>query len=559
MACKDCKQCEKKAYAKWVVSDRLVDAFDVYDKDDLTHGVFFTKEHLHCTFGMFGVEKNQPTLVKWVNITKVDRKNLYMRANFFNQQEIEDEAGKAFQEARQQVEAAGGLAHVSNTPYMKAVKGFVDLMKKADSAWDEWLRDKVVLDIHRNVEPEKVSKETKLAKSKPKIYSKFRDVSKLHRNAEGLLYARFNEWSQALSSKAGKMDKGIQAIVGTLLYGRLGKLAHEIGVEDLMLKVPKEKLEEGYKKRKAARNQELAERKAGQKMSRTLEQMEDPIDTLLKDEQDKLKRKVKLTLEQIDAGERPETNNFRQARMGVLLMAIEGLSLTLKLNNPEELSARGKAEVAASVMSLTAMGIDIVYACAKSLREIEPYKGMRGVDTAADVIRGGLKITAGALSAAAGGIGMMLDGLSAYQEIKEKEDTDWILATVYTLRGINGGLSVGLGMIAAASYSAPVLTRLAATRWAKYLGGAARLGRAATYIKEGIALTRTIWLIRVARFNLIGLVITVGEIAYRCCIMDDELEKWFKRSTFRKDMSKPSWGDKEFEELEKAYLATQEG
>jgi hypothetical protein len=546
-------------HAKWIVSERLVDAFDVYDRNDLSHGVFFTKEHLHCTFGMFGIEKNLPTLVKWVSITKVERKNLYMRANFFNQQEIEDEASKAFEAAKQEVVAAGGLAHVSNPPYMKAIKSFVDTLKKADSAWDEWLRDKVVLDIHLEVKPDNVTKETKLAKTKPKIYSKFRDLSKFHRNAEGLLYAQFNEFTQALSSKAGKMDKGIQAIVGTLLYGRLGKLAHEIGIEALMLKVSPEKLSEGYKKRTAARNEELAKRRVNQDMSKRLEKMDDPIDTLIKDEQEKVRRRVKLTLEQIDKGERPETNNFRQARMGVLLMAIEGLSLTLKLNTTDELSARGKAEVTASVMSLASMGIDIVYACAKSLREIKPYKDMLGVDAAADVIRGGLKVMAGALSAGAGAIGAVLDFASLREEYK-KEDTDWFLASIYTLRGVNGGISVGLGMIAAASYTAPVLTRLAKSGWSKYLGGAARLGRAATYIKEGIALTRTFWLIRVARFNLIGLVITVGEIGYRLWVMDDELEKWLKRCTFRKEVKNTPYSNKEqeFEALEKAFLATQE-
>jgi hypothetical protein len=92
------------------------------------------------------------------------------------------------------------------------------------------------------------------------------------------------------------------------------------------------------------------------------------------------------------------------------------------------------------------------------------------------------------------------------------------------------------------------------------------LARAGTFAAEKVAIARTLWLIRVARVNLIGLTITVGEVIYRCWIMDDALEDWCKASTFRKDKSQ-GWGGggrpypntkKELEELEKAFKAIAE-
>lgn len=41
------------------------------------------------------------------------------------------------------------------------------------------------------------------------------------------------------------------------------------------------------------------------------------------------------------------------------------------------------------------MIFDIVYSTNKSLREIKPFKKLPGVDTAVDVMHGGLKLTSG--------------------------------------------------------------------------------------------------------------------------------------------------------------------
>lgn len=298
--------------------------------------------------------------------------------------------------------------------------------------------------------------------------------------------------------------------------------------------------------------------------------MEDPIEVLIRDEQRKVRDKVKITLVELEKGKRPETNNFRQARMGVLLMSIEGLALTLKLTNDKELTYRGMAEVAASVSSLIGMTFDLVYAVTKSLREIEPFKSMATVeieplksiatvDKSADIIRGGLKMTAGTFSAAAGVISALLDLYSGFIEVN-KERTNFVLTGMYVFRAGANGLAVRYGFLAAVSYTEPLLKHLLSNGGAIGTRLAPLLKRAAEHVGEEMVAARTIWLIRVARFNLIGVAITVGEIVYRCWIMDDDLENWCQACCFRKNKNKGWLSEKpypdaveELQELEKAF------
>jgi hypothetical protein len=551
----------------WLDAARLVDAFDVYDPANLGSGFCFTQDHMLCTFGMFGVDKNKPKLAEWLKVSKVERKNLYMRANLYNQKSLQEEAGKAFTEAQAMVAAAGGLGHVASPPFLKAVKGLVDVLKKTDSAWDEWLRDKVVKSIHEG-------------KTKPIPGNKIHNLSTFHRGTEGVMYARMSEWTQALSNKAGKMDKAIQGIVGTLIFSRLGELAEKIGIEEYMLKIKAEKIAElKAKKQKTAEYQARADEQkrtaksniekaeaaarppATARAKAELAQIDDSIDLLLQDEQRKVRDKVKIALDEMDKGARPETNNFRQARMGVLLMGIEGLALALKLSDEKELSEKGKWEVRASILSLSGITIDIIYSVAKSLREVAPVKDLLGVSGALDVVRGGLKMTAGTLSAAAGGISAVLDWQEATKEL-DKDRTNWVLTSVYFSRSFAGAFSAGLGLIAAFSYTGPLLLRMSGSGAAVATRLAPVLRTVGTYAVEKVAIARTLWLIRVARFNMIGLTITAGEVIYRCWIMDDELEDWCEACTFRKDKSQGWSGGKpypdakkELEELDKAFKA----
>lgn len=553
-------------HVRWVTSTELVEAFDSYDEENIGSGFCFTFEYSRCVFGMFSGKENAPVLKNWMNVSSIERKNLYMRSNFYNHKSLYDLAEKAFKDAKEQVDAAGDISKVQAAPWLKAGKGLIDSFKKIDSAWDEWLRDGGVLKIH--------NKDPTAKTDKPIV-----NLSKYHRTAEGMAFAKISEWTQAMFTKSGKLDKAISSIVGVLLYSKLADLAEKISFDELMLPLKKkniEELREKTKKYSEALKSENEKNKLEQGIEKKAERMarteatktaradaakvEGSIQNLIGDEQEKVKRKVKIALDELDVGKRPETNNFRHARIGVLLMSIESLSLATKLPHFND-SGRLKSEVIASILSLSSISFDLVYAVTKSIREISPYSKISGINKAADVIRGGFKMAAGLLGALSGFMIVCLDIDSAYDEIK-KERSDGILVAIYTSRAVFGAINMGLGLTAALSYCAPLLTRLAGSQLAKNFSFSLKainyFGGLATSLIGG----RTILLIRLARFNLIGLGITVVEVGYRVWIMDDELENWFQACTFRKRRGwlseKPFTNvEQELMELQKAFKAIQ--
>ncbi|MEF2269946.1 hypothetical protein JAB6_55890 [Janthinobacterium sp. HH104] len=553
-------------HARWVISTELVDAFDSYDEENISSGFCFNFEYSRCVFGMFASTENAPVLKSWMDVNSIERKNLYMRSNFYNHKSLYDAAEKAFKEAKDQVEAAGDISKVQAAPWLKACKGLIDSFKKIDSAWDEWLRDSGVLKIH--------NKDPSASTKKPIV-----NLSKYHRTAEGMAFAKISEWTQALSTKSGKLDKAISGVVGVLLYSKLADLAEKITFEELMVPLKQKNIDELREKSKkyaetlkteSKKNkleqsiENKAERLARKEATRIAQadaaKVEGSIEKLIEDEQAKVKNKVKIALDELDVGKRPETNNFRHARMGVLLMSIESLSLATKLPHFQD-SPRLKAEVAASIFSLSSITFDLIYAVTKSIREILPYSKINGINKAADIIRGGFKMAAGVLGAISGFIVVCLDILSAYDEIK-KERSNGVLVGIYTTRAVFGAINMGLGLAAALSYGAPLLARLAGSQLAKNFSFSLKTINYFGGLAQSLVGGRTILLIRLARFNLIGLGITVVEVGYRVWIMDDELENWFQACSFRKERGwfseKPfATVEQELMELQKALKAIQ--
>jgi len=559
-------------HLQWLKTPRLVDAFDVFDPAEEGCGFEFTREHLHCTHGMFGVESNHATLTEWMNIDKVERSNLYMRANLYNHQDLIKQANAHFGEIRNAAKVEGGIEYVAPDKVAKYTKSVVDALKKSDSAWDEWLRDEVVIEVHKgkaDVEGSKYNKAQEALDSKAaqrQYRKRIARLSTFHSKTGGVYLARVAEWTRATTMKSGKMDQGIVALVGLLLYGRLGRLTESVGMQDCFLKLKTANMEsiKVLTERAVAQGRmtpeqaaaHIRESEAGasdaarRQATADARKVKGSLHVLLADERAKLRDRIQMSMEELERGERPSTNNFRQVRMGVLMMSLEGLALTSKLAQHEgEWSARGLLEVTGSITSLGSMLCDTLYASAKSLREIRAFaKNVApNMHLAADVLRGGLKITAGTLSTAAGVVSVMLDLQSVLSE-STKENRNYLLMSIYSLKIGVGATNAALGFIAAFSYTGPML---------KYLGKEA-LAKSA----ERVALVRTLWLIRVARFNWIGLGLTAVELGYTCYIKDDELEVWCKTSTFRKDkttkgiFAKTPYLDakRELEALEKAFL-----
>ncbi|MGK5011017.1 T6SS effector BTH_I2691 family protein [Janthinobacterium sp. MDB2-8] len=549
-------------HVKWVMSTELVEAFDSYDEENISSGFCFNFEYSRCVFGMFAGKENEHFLKNWMDVNSIERKNLYMRSNFYNHKSLYDAAEKAFKDAKDQVEAAGDISKVQAVPWLKACKGLIDSFKKIDSAWDEWLRDDGVLKIH-NKDP--------TAKTGKSIVN----LSKYHRTAEGMAFAKISEWTQALSTKSGKLDKAISSVVGVLLYSKLADLAEKIKFDELMLPLKQKNIDELREKSKKYAEtlktennknklEQSIENKA-ERMARTeatkiakadAAKVEGSIGKLIEDEQTKVKNKVKIALDELDVGKRPETNNFRHARIGVLLMSIESLSLATKLPHFFD-SPRLQAEVAASIFSLSSMSFDLVYSVTKSIREISPYKNISGINKGADIIRGGFKMAAGVLGALSGVIIFWLDVLSVHEESK-KERTDRILVGIYAGRAFLGLGNIGLGLVAAFSYSAPLMSRLAGSLLAKNSSFSLSMAKffvGTAALAKKVADGRTLLLIRLARFNLIGVGITIVEVGYRVWIMDDDLENWFQACSFRKRRGLLS--EKPFDSVEKELMELQ--
>lgn len=545
-------------HVKWVASTELVDAFDSYDEENLGSGFCFNYEFSRCTFGMFLNGENEKILKNWMDISSIKREDLYMRSNFYNHKSLYDLAEKAFREAKEQVDSAGDISKVQGAPWLKACKGLIDSFKKIDSAWDEWLRDKKIIEVHKNGLKEDTVKS-------------IRNLSKYHRTVEGMVFAKISEWTQAMSSKSGKLDKAISSVVGVLLYSKLADLAEKITFEQLMMPLKEKNIEELKEKTKkyaeALKDENEKNRldkgieKRAERMARVAAtraaraeaaKVEGSIEKLIEDEQIKIKNKVKIALDELDVGKRPETNNFRHARVGVLLMSIESISLITKLNSLGD-SPRFKAELTASIFSISSIIFDLVYAVTKSIREIVPYN-VGGIEKAADIIRGGFKMAAGALAAGAGAITAYLDVMSAYDEgIKERPNK--ILIGIYTGRAIIGLVGARYGLWAAFSYSGPLLSRLGGTLIAKNssisLIAADKVLLAVNGAKK-ISEGRTLLLIRLARINIIGVGLTVVEVGYRVWIMDDELENWFQACSFRK--KRGLFSEKPFDSVQKELL-----
>jgi hypothetical protein len=537
-------------HKEWITSERLVLAFDTFDRKNVGSGFAFTLEHSVLTMGMVGVKKSAELVDKWINVDKIERDNLYMRAYTFNQDYLQEETNQALGELKSTLGPVDDVSNVSVAAWVGLSKRMVDTFKKLDSAWDEWLRDGRVKAVH--------TKELEQLKDlSPAQKTEFKNLSKFHRSAEGVVLKYFSEFTQNVSRRStkGLLDKGIMGAAALMLYPRIGPLAQQLGtagaptIRDLLLHVAPDKLADGYKKRSAARNLEMAERRASSTVDANARKvatnistnLDDSIEELVKDAQKKGKVKIATSMEQLekelaalDDGKRPSTNNYNQARIGGALMAIEALALANKYRHFDE-TLKARAEITASIMSLVSIGADMMYAVAKSLREIEPIKGIPNINKAADIVRGGFKITAGTLATAAGGIGALLD-LSAGMDESAKANQNNFLIGVYYSRGGIGGISSGLGFIAAFSYCEPLLMRLGATAGRFSVGIMPYMAQGAN-IAAGLALRRTLWLIRVARFNMIGLGITALEIIYRCFFMDNELQDWCDTCTFRKDKS----------------------
>lgn len=89
-----------KDHARWVVSERLLQALDRYDNADLINGLAFAEQTGQCVIGMELSEWGTKVLDHWWRSDVADRANLAIRGISYNQDDIREELAALLQAAK---------------------------------------------------------------------------------------------------------------------------------------------------------------------------------------------------------------------------------------------------------------------------------------------------------------------------------------------------------------------------------------------------------------------------------------------------------------------------
>lgn len=502
-------------HMQWFLAERLLDAFDAYDQQSHGAGFDFAIESAICSFGLSGCKVGEAKIDEWVQATVIDRKNLYMRGYYQNQREIIDAARQAYADIKAEASKVTEASEITAATMIKATKGLVSAFKSTDSAFDEWVRNQ----------------------GKEKFSDKWVTPSMASKGAgqkfgvEIVLFHKVSEITRTVFRKGlgTSVDKILVARLSGILYARLGDVAGRLRYDELMLKIDKSKLAEGYKGRSAERNAELAGRKLEGKAAASIQKELAPsLDDLVADAQQK--NKVKVKLDELVGNSSPPTNNYHHVRIGAVLACIELIGLGEKIAN-NKWGWKDGIGIFGSVMAIGSVVMDMYYSGAKSIREIAPYKSIKAIKDGADIVRGGLKLGAGVMSMASSACGAILD-LG-----KLGSEKDPILRSIFFIRAVTGFISAGLTILAAFSYTESFFLHRAkgyAQHQLRYKLLTSAAARAATYA------ARVRLLVWVARFNWIGLALTAAEIGY-LLLKDDDLQNWCEKSVFRLQKKTTNW------------------
>ncbi len=522
----------------WFQSEHLFNAFDAYDDDDEPNGfksaIDFAMQSSLCSFGLSAYQASHADLKEWMSADVIDRKNIYMRGIYFNQRKPIELASQAHKELKAQTQVHPGENQLSQAQVIKITKSSIDFFKKVDSAFTDYIRDP--------------------------------SQGKDFKHWELVLFQWVSEMTTVMFRKAinQPLESYIFNKLCTLMYARLGKVTDTLALQPLLLQLseadmrasgrtPQEK--DGLAK--LLKEEEKAFTDKARKDFKTL------TPTLIEDAQKKAAERIEHALGQMKASDSKNTpvNNYHQVRINALLGGIEIFALVNKLQHSHG-SMKDNIGIAASTLSIASMYFDTQYALAKSIREIAPFK-LSPIDRPADITRGEFKYISGALGVASAGCGTIVDVLSGWQAGTKKE---YFLSTLYFIRAGVSGRSMYLAWQLTTSYSGPFRKYIAE----KMIKGEAQkhtllfLGRKASErmatttaiaAAEALAKTRVALALNVARWNGIGLALTVLEIAYLVW-RDDDLEAWCKKSAFRKNKTHENFENLN-EEIETLNLATQ--
>jgi hypothetical protein len=514
----------------WVLHDKFIQAFDVYDRFDIynvankalnTHsGKFFEGQAALCTLGMVGCEKSAAQIDTWLAGSIGDKKNIYMRGLMLNQEAIEKEAKTALAEAGNITAAAAAVAGVDGKLFHKTLKGMFDLFRKADGAWDEYVREHGKDGNRRSKGLDKIGEGAVLFK-----------MSELNR--------------KVFRGGIGQFEKRFVGFVCGIALARIGTLADELVVNELLHgSSPKDPHKPAKTPTHDINNPAdvAAAQKAGKEAAAKAQNLQEKMVDTARWRDNQRNKGITFTIEQYM--DKPRTSNYHQARIGGMLAVIETIALGWKMHDIYKKSGTAFSasstewwEAGASLLALSSITADIGYSLSKSAREaaLDNADNVH-VRVAGDTVRGGFKMWAGGLGALAGGIGIYLD----YQKLENEKNGANRGSQKYLLYAklFVGTWNTGFGALAAFSYSGPVfkryLSKVAADAAARRLAAQGAL-RFAEWLSTRVLLLRF-----VAWGTGAGLAMTLGEVAYHAgnsvymFFEPTALEEWMKKSAFRK-------------------------
>jgi len=122
-----------KDHERWLTSEQLLSALDVYDDRDLTSGWRFAGQTGLCVLGADGCASTADLIEQWWTGNPTDRANLAMRGFALNQTEIQAELQRTLDAARLQAQTQARDPILSNDRMIQQVQaGFVAVQHLAD-------------------------------------------------------------------------------------------------------------------------------------------------------------------------------------------------------------------------------------------------------------------------------------------------------------------------------------------------------------------------------------------------------------------------------------------
>ncbi|MBB5020566.1 hypothetical protein HNQ59_003887 [Chitinivorax tropicus] len=553
----------------WLKTERVLQAFDCFDPQDNLSGEALRANVMGCVFGMEGSPEAATILDEWAAATHIDRNNLLMRALTRDQQAVKQAVNTLLAEATAFAATQTDLSAEPTTSLKAAIKGVVSMFKSTDSALDEWMRNQ----------------------KQSATYLNPRHLA----NYEARFSYFISTLCRAVTRKAigSKAEMAFATRMACLMQSQLGDLAFELEHSTLMAKINQtdwDNKERAYHT-EAARAQAARMRKTGAEIKAYRQATEAKLAIqhgmvdLITDAQ--LKAKIQISQgagrlgwtalqQQLEASAKQHTqyddalkalkgkatpaervpttpsptNNYHQARIGMVLIGIESIALAGKLGKLKAEFDLVAYEVLGGVLALGSALMDMTYACVKSVRELPQYNVINGINKGADIVRGGFKLAAGMFGLGAGIVSGVLD----WNKFNLEKDTSQ--KVILLIRLVANGLSTFSSTIAAYSYSAPYFEYQVARQ-----GQRTATKRILSILAKGAdALSKRVLLLRfVAWLGWVGVIITVADLsysAYRWYIDSQSLEKWFGNCLFRKDQSIYGYAsvEDELKEFEKASL-----